>query len=163
MSLADKRKFIANDGIIMINCKPLHFIEEATFKSGAGPVLYTIHIKRNKTSSYTCYFDKVTLTLTICKFNDSEPGDPLSFKVESIEEASEWIKRFADGMKVDMRSTIFMYHTHQKGKYVIGDKKGDYDWRNQRASDGLDDGDTLGDEIWEVDNGYNGYNGYNNQ
>jgi len=44
MSITDKNKFISNDGIIMVKCKPLHFIEEATFKSGAGPVLYTIHL-----------------------------------------------------------------------------------------------------------------------
>ena len=115
----DKDKFLTNDGIIMIKCKPLRFIEEAAFKSGNGPTLYTIHIKRNKNSSYTCYFDPITKVLTICKFNDEdEPGDPLSFKVSNIEEASEWVKRFADGMKVDMRKTIFMHHTHQKGKYV---------------------------------------------
>lgn len=117
--MIDKEKFITNDGLMMVKCKPLHFHEQAMFKGGKGPKIYTITV-RNSDEHYICFYKPEDKSLLINNFGEAS-NKPLAFKVKSLKEASEWVNRFAEGMGIDMRDTVFMYHTHQKGEYLIGD------------------------------------------
>jgi len=95
----------------MIKCKPLCFQEQSAFSDGTGPVSYTISVG-GMTEMFICCFDPDTNALLISNISGTSPT--LSFKVKTIEEASVLVKSFADGMKIDLKRTIFTYHTHEK-------------------------------------------------
>lgn len=122
--MKNRETFITNNGLTMIKCFPLCFQAQTTFKDGTGPITYSISIG-GMTEMYICCYDPDKGVLIISNLSHDNPMPALSFKVESMEEASDIANKFAKGMDIDMRTTIFTHHTHQKGMYLLKEPDND--------------------------------------
>ena len=116
--MKNRKRIVTSNGLIMIECKPLYFQEQAMFKGGKGPKTYTIHVD-GKYKKYVCCFDPDKKVLIISNLTNDNPMPVLTFKVKTLEKASELVKSFSDGMEIDLKTSIFTYHTHQKGLYTL--------------------------------------------
>jgi len=90
----------------MYACKPLNFQRVSIYHGQEKPYGYMISVG-SLAQMYVCTYDPDEGSLSITDMAYSSDW-VIKFKVDSIEEASQLVKKFADGMEVDMSETIYM-------------------------------------------------------
>lgn len=90
----------------MVACEPLNFKRVSVYYGQDKPYNYIITVG-SIDNMYICLYDPGASTLSIAEIAYSSDWS-IKFKVESFEEASILVKKFADGMKIDMSETIFV-------------------------------------------------------
>lgn len=90
--------FITPNNILMLECKPLNWRIEKKYaiECDPNPIFYVIDVG-TLSDLWQCTLIPETMILSFCSYHYSKE-EIYRFKVESIEEASEWVLKFAEGM-----------------------------------------------------------------
>lgn len=104
------KRYKLNNGCVMLECKPLNWRIEKTYYDdykGHNPEFYIINVG-GMSDMYQCTLIPETMILSITKTAYSS-NTVIRFKVDSIEEASRVVERFAIGMGMmdDLENTIY--------------------------------------------------------
>lgn len=104
-------RFKTKNGINMISCLPLNWQVEKTYVSTVpdelNPEFYLINVG-SIDEMWQCALIPKTMILSFCSAHYSK-SEVYRFKVSSLEEASELVLKFAEGMNRldDLKDTIY--------------------------------------------------------
>lgn len=90
----------------MVEAGCLNWQKQTINRDGTGGYFYNIYVG-GLAEGHICNYrdEEKLLSIAYAAYSSDDPS--LRFKVKDINEASEIVKKFADGMKVDMSGTIY--------------------------------------------------------
>lgn len=90
--------------LTMVEAGVFNWQRESKYYGKEEPYTYSIYVGSMADGHYCLYHDDKTLSIA---YSGEEGGPTLIFKVSSIEEASDIVKKFSDGMEIDLSGTIY--------------------------------------------------------
>lgn len=102
----NNKEFKTSNHLTMIKSKPYNWQKQTVNQDGTGGFFYSIYVG-GMAEGHICIYKDNEKLLSIAYMAYSSDDPSLKFKVDSIEDAGEIVKKFAEGMKVDMKDTIY--------------------------------------------------------
>ena len=102
----NRMEYKSRNGLRMLECKPLCFQIQHIYRDNTGPLVYCISVHNDGDFWYCNYYPEEG-HVSFAGGHYSDDG-VFIFKVDSFEEASVMIKKFADGMGCKLEGTIYI-------------------------------------------------------